>query len=180
MKKICFSICLMLSTILSYAQSDWISKSVGSGITISFPNQPTYKLAGKAGTYTSKTTSSIIILIVQYDVLPHYSEFVKLPKTQQEQLIEVFLDNTIKGVITAGTGSNDIPYKSVNIGRYKGRETTFRTVNPANGEDINTYYKLLYAFNKVYLLQCMSLSESPVSISERKKFFNSISTNSKL
>jgi hypothetical protein len=149
----------MLFSLASNSQSSWVTKELGNNIIISFPNLPTYKLVNKTGIYASKTANTLSFALVQYDVIPNYSEFLKLSSTEQDRLIEVFLDNALEGVL-AQSGSGDASNFHIRLDKYKGRETSFHSINPATGELISKHCKILYAYNKLFMFQSMYLSES--------------------
>jgi len=175
MKKSILIILLFIVSVYSFSQSDAIVKQLGSGITVRFPNNPTYQEKDKAGVYITATENNMFTVIVKYDVLPYYSEFLKLSEKDQEKGIDVFLDNAIKGILKA-SGNENSPHNKIQVGNHKGRETSYAAINPITGEIAMHYVKMLYCYNKLYLFQCMQLEDNSTSVSERKIFLNSIST----
>lgn len=164
------------TTLPSFSQSNWITKEIGSKISAKFPSSPTYRLVNKAGTYTCKTENNLLAVIVQYDALPNYSDFVKLSAEEQDKLVEVFLDNTIKGLLKA-SGSDDTSFTNIQVGEYKGREVSYKSINPVTGDRTMKFCKLLYAFNRVYMFQCMYLNDQGKGKKEKDSFLNSITIN---
>jgi hypothetical protein len=168
--------CLLFRSLSTFSQTDWIKKDLGSKVQVKFPNTPTYKLNGKAGTYTAKTKNNLFIVIVQYDVIPNYSDFLKFSDSQKAKMIDIFLDNAVKGMLTY-SGNDNVPFNSIQIGNYKGRETSYNAINPATGENTKYFCKLISAFNKVFTFQCMYLGEDIDCENEKNIFLNSITLN---
>lgn len=167
---------LLIGGINSYSQSSWETKQLGNNLSVKFPTSPQYKLVDKTGTYISKTSQSLFLVAVQYDVLPYYTEFLKIPKNQQQELIGAFLNNAMKGILLQA-GDEYAKSHSIQIGSYEGRESSFKTINPINGEEEVKFCKIVYAFNKLYIFQVMNLLEPEGNSNERNIFFNSIKVN---
>lgn len=164
---------LLIGGINSYSQSSWVTKQLGNNLSVKFPTSPQYKLVDKTGTYVSKTSNNLFFASVSYDVIPNYSEFVKLPQQQQQDLIEVFLKNTMNGILLQ-SGISGTTYKSFKVGNLKGLESAYSSINPASGEPVMKYCKIVYAFNKLFMFQTMNLDDLESDSNERNIFFNSI------
>lgn len=173
MKRHLLSITICLLNLTGFAQDNWVVKDLGSGISVRFPNVPTYKLKGNAGVYTSGTSNCLCMAVVQYDALPNYSDFLKLPQKKQDELIEIFLDNAINGALKQ-SGNQGEPFTIIKIGSHSGRETVCNGINPANGEQTKKFTKILYAFDKLYFFQCMYLKDDVTSLIEKNKYLKSI------
>ena len=76
MKKI-FLLLFCSSTFLCLGQ---IQKEVENGISVSFPNSPTYKTVQNASTFSSKTESSLTVSYTHLDVYKRQSVFFKNTK----------------------------------------------------------------------------------------------------
>jgi len=168
--------CLLFRSLSAFSQTDWVKKDLGSKVQVKFPNTPTYKLNGKAGTYTAKTKNNLFIVIVQYDVIPYYSDFLKFSNLQKAKMIDIFLDNAVKGMLTY-SGNDEVPFTSIKIGNYAGRETSYNAINPVTGENTKYFCKLISVFNKLVTLQCIYLREDQECETEKNVFLNSITSN---
>jgi hypothetical protein len=159
-------------------QENWVLKELGSGLKVNFPVEPVYELRGdeKAATYRAKTDKNLFLIVVQYGVLPNYAEFVRLSKNEQQKGIEIFLDNAIKGLLTS-SGNSNTPFRSSFLGNHPGRETHCSLINPHTGNSTTAYVRMVYAFNKIFLFQCMYLKDAEECKVEKEIFFNSISTD---
>ena len=176
MQKLVILLLIFLSRNLLYSQSNWVPQEVGNGISVKLPDKPIYKLQGKAGIYTASTSNNFFMVIVQYDVIPNYSDFVMLSTEKQEELIQVFLDNTIKGVLKSA-GYEQLPFQQLSLGSYQGRQTNYPSINPSTGLPTVKFCNLYYASNKVYMFQCMYLKDAGTSSPEKDQFLNSLKTN---
>lgn len=174
--KLLFSILLVTVYACAFGQGDWIKKEVGNKVYVSFPTSPTFKFTNKAGTYTSKTANCIFIAIVQHDPFPNYADFVKLPVENQKKLIELFLDNAIKGMLIQ-SANEGTPFKNINIGKYSGREASFSSINPVTGNRTTKYVRLFYALNVVYAFQSFATEDGKSCVDEKNTFLNSITAN---
>ena len=175
-RKLLFSFALVTVCGFAFGQNDWIKKEIGNNVFVSFPNSPTFKFTNKAGTYTSKTDNCIFVAIAQQDPFPNYSDFVKLPVENQKKLIEMFLDNAIKGMLTQ-SANDGTPFKNITIGKYPGREASYSAINPVTGNRTTKYVRLFYALNVVYAFQSFSTQDGKSCTDEKNTFLNSITAN---
>lgn len=169
-------LCLLAVQLNALSQNDWVTKDLGSGISVKFPSDPVYKLTDKTGGYTSKTTKNLFIALVQYDALPHYTEFLKLPDEQKERLINIFLDNTVKGIVMVD-GVDNVPSIALKLGNFPGRQFECDGINPVTGNSTKKFYKLFLVFNKAYVFQCMCSATANDCIKEKNNYLNSITSN---
>ena len=174
--KLLFSFVFITQCMCAFGQTNWVKKDLGNNIYANFPTSPTYKLVNKAGTYSSKTDSCIFIAIIQYDVIPNYPEFVKLPADNQKKLIEILLDNTINGMFIQ-SANEGTPFQKISVGKYSGRQASFSAINPITGNNTTKYVKLFYALAKIYAFQCFAIKDNVTCIAEKNSFFKSISAN---
>lgn len=174
--KLLFSFMLVTFCACAFGQNDWVKKEIGNKVFVSFPNSPTFKFTNKAGTYTSKTENCIFIAIAQQDPFPNYADFVKLPADNQKKLIELFLDNAIKGMLIQ-SANEGTPYKNIIIGKYSGREASFSAINPVTGNRTTKCVRLFYALNVVYAFQSFATQDGKSCTDEKNTFLNSITAN---
>ena len=57
-----------------------IQKEVDNGIFVNFPNSPTYKTVQNASTFSSKTENSLLMVLIQRNVIPDYPNYVLAQK----------------------------------------------------------------------------------------------------
>lgn len=177
MKKSVFVLLLFLSTFkFCEAQTTWINKEVGIGLYVQFPTEPTYKTQDKSGIYTSKTTNCIFMVVVTYDAIPRYADFLKLSSKNQNQIIDVYLDGVIKGKLRY-TNNPESPGRTIKIGKYDGREISYSAINPITGEIGKRFSKILLINNKIYSFECWYLTDLYSSENEKDLFFNSITAS---
>ena len=138
---------LLLFTINIYSQESWIDKEVGSNIFVKFPTLPVYKLQEKSAFYTSKTENCLFMVMIQFSVVPYFSEFVKLPLTQRVMIINHLLDNYIKGRNLMA--NKELATKEIKLGSFIGREITYSAVNPATGEVGQRFSKTFVVNDKI-------------------------------
>ena len=110
-----------LSTFFCFSQ---IQKEVENGIFVSFPNSPTYKTVQNASTFSSKTENSLLMVLIQRNVIPDYPNYVLAQKkwtaTERKKVADSFLDNAVKGKLdyTGNTGN----VSEIKIGNLYGRK----------------------------------------------------------
>ncbi|MGJ7030034.1 hypothetical protein [Niabella hirudinis] len=155
-----------------YAQENWVKKDLGNFIC-SFPNLPKYSLKNKLYTYTSKGRAGICIVMIQNDVVPRYSDFLKLKKADQEKAIDVLLSKAAEGLATV-SGSTSPHYRRIMKNGFKGVDVVLEVINPATGDMSKQNVKLFYTYNQVYVFSYMLLNYKTASFDERDTFFNGI------
>lgn len=163
----------LIATTTTFCQSDWHTKVIENNISVKLPDNSTYKLNGKSGVYAAKTSNNMYFVIVQYDVLPRYSDFVQLPESSQIQAIKVFMDNAIKGALKA-SGNEGASYWTITLKDLPGREATYYGTDPGTGNRGKKITKMYYAYNKVITFSTMALNNSDAALKESNYFFNSI------
>jgi hypothetical protein len=172
-------IALIFSTLNISIYSQQVKKEVENGIYVDFPNNPKYSVTQEAGTYTARTENALYTVVIQYNMIPNYHQFVleeqSWTEKEKKQVRDVLLDNVIKGVL-AYTGATGNPIE-IKIGSYYGRKISYSTINPATGEKGERFSVVLSVRNRLIFFDCTLLKESPESIRGKDSFINSIKSN---
>ena len=127
-----FTLLLCFLTLLCFAQ---IQKEIENGIFVSFPSNPTYKAVQNASTFISKTENSLLMVIIQRNIIPDYPNYLiaqkKWTATERKKVADNFLDNAVKGKLdyTGNTGN----VSEIKKGNFYGRKLSYSAINPANG-----------------------------------------------
>jgi hypothetical protein len=161
---------------MSFAQTDWTNKQVGDKLFVQFPAEPTYKLQDKSGIYTVKTINCVFMVIVSYDVIPHYAEFLKLSRSNQINVINHFLNGVINGKLNY-SNNQGLTATPIKVGQYYGREVSYNAINPITGEIGKRFSKVFLANNKVYSFECWYITSPEVCKNDKNQFLNSITIN---
>lgn len=170
-----FALFLCLFTFLCFSQ---IQKEVENGIFVSFPNSPTYKAVQNASTFSSKTENSLMMVIIQRNIIPDYSNYALAQKkwtiAERKKVADSFLDNAVKGKLdyTGNTGN----VSEIKIGKYYGRKLSYSAINPTNGERGERYSIILLVRDKLINFECWQLNANSKFITEKNNFLNSIKT----
>ena len=177
MKKIILAFILTLLGICAYSQDNWINKEVGNNIFVKFPSSPnyTYKSQEKSGIFGAKTENCLFMAMIQFGIIPYYSEFIKLQVSDQGKVLNQLLDNYIKG--RSLMTNKEILSKSIKLGTFTGRELTYGAVNPVTGEVGQRFSKVFVVNDKIYSFECWYLNNSTQSENEKNMFLNSIMNN---
>lgn len=109
-----------------------------------------------------------------FQAIPQYAEFVKLKQNDQIKLIGQYLDNYIQGKLSYTNA--DAKAKTINVGRYQGREVDYKAVNPASGQIGKRYTKAIIVNDRLISFECWFLSETSTANAQKAKFFTSITT----
>jgi hypothetical protein len=173
MKRLQLVILFVLVLTKGLSQTEWVTTVIGANVYVKFPQKPEYKLTGKIGSYTASDNNCLFMASTSFDVIPNYGEFVKLPESQQMELIEALLDNTVKGILTQA-GDEGIASKAFKIGDYSGREVSYNFMNPITGKKAEKRSKLFYKLNAIYVFQTFSLTEEVTCKEEQSAFLSSI------
>ncbi|MEI8203362.1 MAG: hypothetical protein WCH34_10150 [Bacteroidota bacterium] len=175
MEKNSIILALLFLTFSIQAQT-WQKKNVGNNVYVSFPSEVKYDMKssnGKnVGQYISKTDYCLFMVMVLYDVIPNYSNFVNLKHTEQAELISILLDNFCKGKLMYSNSHNEMVKTTIN--NYLARQLSYTATNPATGEAGKRFSKSFVVANKLFSVECWYLSDSSTSNLEMVDFFNSI------
>ena len=162
-----------LSTFFCFSQ---IQKEVENGIFVSFPNSPTYKTVQNSSTFSSKTESSLMMVLIQRNIIPDYPNYVlaqkKWTENERKKIANSFLDNAVKGKLdyTGNTGN----VSEIKIGNFYGRKLSYSAINPTNGERGERYSIILLVRDKLINFECWQLNANSNFITEKNNFLNSI------
>lgn len=168
---------ILLTTIITSAYGQrWVQKEIGNKVYVNFPTSPVYDFLNNSGIYKSSQEGCLFIAIVQHNVIPNYSEFVKLSAENQKEIVENFLDNAIKGMLIQ-SANEGTPFNKIKIGKYSGREVTYSAMNPKTGNRAVKYVHLFYALNVVYAFQSFAVEDGSNCTEKKNTFFNSIKTD---
>lgn len=168
--KLLFSLLFMAFYGTAFGQTDWVKKEIGNKIYVSFPTSSKFDFVNKTGVYTSKTDNCIFMALAQQGVIPDYNEFVKLSAANQNEVIELFLDNAIKGMLIQSENEGT-PFKNIKIGKYSGREVSYSALNPVTGYRTTKYVQLFFALNYLYAFQTFATKDGVSCINEKIFFF---------
>ena len=166
-------ILLSLSTFFCFSQ---IQKEVENGIFVSFPNSPTYKTVQNSSTFSSKTESSLMMVLIQRNIIPDYPNYVlaqkKWTENERKKIANSFLDNAVKGKLdyTGNTGN----VSEIKIGNFYGRKLSYSAINPTNGERGERYSIILLVRDKLINFECWQLNANSKFTTEKNNFLNSI------
>ena len=164
-----------LSTFFCFSQ---IQKEVENGIFVSFPNSPTYKTVQNSSTFSSKTESSLMMVLIQRNIIPDYPNYVlaqkKWTENERKKIANSFLDNAVKGKLdyTGNTGN----VSEIKIGNFYGRKLSYSAINPTNGERGERYSIILLVRDKLINFECWQLNANSKFTTEKNNFLNSIKT----
>ena len=162
-----------LSTFFCFSQ---IQKEVENGIFVSFPNSPTYKTVQNSSTFSSKTESSLMMVLIQRNIIPDYPNYVlaqkKWTENERKKIANSFLDNAVKGKLdyTGNTGN----VSEIKIGNFYGRKLSYSAINPTNGERGERYSIILLVRDKLINFECWQLNANSKFTTEKNNFLNSI------
>ena len=162
-----------LSTFFCFSQ---IQKEVDNGIFVSFPNSPTYKTVQNSSTFSSKTESSLMMVLIQRNIIPDYPNYVlaqkKWTENERKKIANSFLDNAVKGKLdyTGNTGN----VSEIKIGNFYGRKLSYSAINPTNGERGERYSIILLVRDKLINFECWQLNANSKFTTEKNNFLNSI------
>ena len=155
-----------------------IQKEVDNGIFVNFPNTPTYKTVQNASTFSSKTESSLVMVLIQRNVIPDYPNYLlaqkKWTENERKKIANSFLDNAVKGKLdyTGNTGN----VSEIKIGNFYGRKLSYSAINPTNGERGERYSIILLVRDKLINFECWELNKNSNFVNEKNNFLNSIKT----
>ena len=164
-----------LSTFFCFSQ---IQKEVENGIFVSFPNSPTYKTVQNSSTFSSKTESSLMMVLIQRNIIPDYPNYLlaqkKWTENERKKVADSFLDNAVKGKLdyTGNTGN----VSEIKIGNFYGRKLSYSAINPTNGERGERYSIILLVRDKLINFECWQLNANSKFTTEKNNFLNSIKT----
>ena len=164
-----------LSTFFCFSQ---IQKEVENGIFVSFLNSPTYKTVQNSSTFSSKTESNIMMVLIQRNIIPDYPNYVlaqkKWTENERKKIANSFLDNAVKGKLdyTGNTGN----VSEIKIGNFYGRKLSYSAINPTNGERGERYSIILLVRDKLINFECWQLNANSKFTTEKNNFLNSIKT----
>lgn len=162
-----------LSTFFCFSQ---IQKEVENGIFVSFPNSPTYKTVQNSSTFSSKTESSLMMVLIQRNIIPDYPNYVlaqkKWTENERKKIANSFLDNAVKGKLdyTGNTGN----VSEIKIGNFYGRKLSYSAINRTNGERGERYSIILLVRDKLINFECWQLNANSKFTTEKNNFLNSI------
>jgi hypothetical protein len=175
MKKTLFAAILLFS-ILSLTAQNWQRKEVGNNVSVSFPTEVKYEMKssnGKnVGQYASKTDNCLFMVLVMYDMIPDYPNFVNLNKSDQNNFITILLDNFCKGKLMYSNSHSEVAKTTIN--NHLARQLSYTATNPATGELGKRFSKSFVVANKLFSFECWYLSDSSTSNLEMVDFYNSI------
>lgn len=172
--------CVLLFVILlcSNAQN-WKRKNVGNNVSASFPCDVSYELKNndgkQIGTYICRTQDCAFMVMVFYDMIPNYPNFVNWKKEEQNSIVKILLDNVAKGKLMYSNSKTNI--ESYKINGFQARKIAYSGVNPATGDVGKRYSTMILVNNKVFTFDCWYLSSEPKCNTEKETFFNSIRIN---
>ena len=164
-----------LSTFFCFSQ---IQKEVENGIFVSFPNSPTYKTVQNSSTFSSKTESSLMMVLIQRNIIPDYPNYLlalkKWTENERKKIANSFLDNAVKGKLdyTGNTGN----VSEIKLGNFFGRKLSYSAINPTNGERSERYSIILLVRDKLLNFECWELNKNSNFVNEKNNFLNSIKT----
>lgn len=169
-------IIVLLLIVFSIQAQTWQQKNVGNNVYVSFPAEVKYEMKssnGKnVGQYTSKTDNCLFMVLVMYDVIPDYPNFVNMKQSNQNELISILLDNFCKGKLMYSNSHNEMVKTTIN--NYLARQLSYTATNPATGELGKRFSKSFVVANKLFAVECWFLSDNDVCRKEKNEFFNSI------
>jgi hypothetical protein len=178
MRQFILCLTLLIISIYSFAQSEWVKKKVGTELSISFPQEPNTdaKPERRLTLYTFKSDESdcMFSVVVRGKAIPDFERINALPIQDKEKEINSFLDN---GIVQFIQNSKIIsPSSSIRVGKFIGKQITYSQFNDATGKWFTQYTKFVFAGNNLYIIQCSIYKESSC-LNDKNKFLNSIITN---
>ena len=166
----------LLLIVFSGQAQTWQKKNVGNNVYVSFPAEVKYEMKSSNGKnvaqYASKTDNCLFMVMVLYDVIPNYSNFVNMKQSDQNEIISIYLDNYCKGKLMYNNSQAVTKKSIVNI--YQARQLSYSAINPVSGETGKRFSKSIVVANKLFSFECWYLNENPNSQNEKADFFNSI------
>ena len=166
----------LLLIVFSIQAQTWQQKNVGNNVFVSFPSEVKYEMKssnGKnVGQYATKTNNCLFMVLVLYDMIPDYPNFVNLTKSDKYNLITILLDNFCKGKLMYSNSHSEVVKTTIN--NYQARQLSYTATNPATGELGKRFSKSFVVANKLFAVECWYLNDNQNSRNEKLKFYNSI------
>lgn len=167
---------LLINSINSFAQTEWVMVRVGNELSVNFPQEPKTDLKPERRlslyTFRDTETDCIFSVLVRGNAMPNYERIKGL--SSQEKEINSFLDKGITQFIQKSKILT--PSKAIRVGNFIGRELTYSQLNDKSGTWFTQNAKFVFANNNLYIIQC-SIYKEDACLSDKNKFLNSITLN---
>lgn len=173
MRKLFLILILLFNVLITLAQSNWVTKSLGKELSVKFPKDPgSFVKEGKT-IFGIVGKDYILVAALEHEAMGDYYSLAGLSLQEQEREISSFLDEEF----VASTNNAQIidSVKTVRVGTYIGKVATYTYIDTEGRYNIESR-KLVFANNNLYTFSIIRYQESAF-INYKNTFLNSVTVN---